>query len=80
MTQTDIEAEILAIVGNRYRVQKLWKASSEAKVSRYAVFTGGNETGDLRQLTEPMSHADAQQRRGLLMVSDILDMIERLQG
>lgn len=79
MTKAEIEAEILAIVGNRYRVQLLYSASNKAKVSRYAVFTGGvSGNGPPRQISDPMSHGDAQQHRGLLIVADILDLVDPL--
>lgn len=81
MTKAEIEAEILAIVGNRYRVQKLYRASNRDKVGRYAVFTGGvSGNGEPRQISGEMSHGEAQKHRGLLMVADIFDMIERLQA
>lgn len=36
-----------------YRVQKLYRATTEAKATRYAVFTQG------KQITEPRPHAEA---------------------
>lgn len=79
MTSEEIQAELLSITGNRYRVQSLWKASTAAKRRLYAVFTGGvGGNGHPRQISEPMSHAEAQQQRGLLMVADILDLLTPL--
>lgn len=48
-----IEA-ILAVL-RRYRVQKHYRASVEAKVTRYAVYAGKGE-----QLTEPKPFVDAK--------------------
>jgi hypothetical protein len=77
MKKAEIEAEILAIVGNRYRVQKLYRASNRAKVGRYAIFTGGvSGNGEPRQISGEMSHGEAQIERGLLIVRDILDLLE----
>lgn len=62
--------EIIEILG-RYRVQKHYRASTEAKRPRYAVFSGTQLKGDLRQASEPMSNLDAELHRRELTARDI---------
>lgn len=61
--------QIIAILG-RYRVQKHYRATTEAGATRYAVFT------DAGQLTEPALSAEARAEQQRRTVDDLLALFD----
>lgn len=72
---TELEFRIREVLG-RYNVRNHYAASAEASrelgrcTARYAVFADGN------QVTEPVSHAEAQRAARDCAVRDLLALVE----
>lgn len=75
MSNETLRERIVEILG-RYRVQKHYRATTEAKRPRYAVFTGTQLKGDLRQIGEPMSSLKAELHRRELTARDIEQLVQ----
>lgn len=84
MTDQEIADQVREILG-RYRVHNHYRASSageDAESRRirrtlYAVWCGSKELGTLQQVTDPASHAEAQECRIGLITADIIELIEK---
>lgn len=59
--------DVIAVM-RRYGVAKHWRASTEAKATRYSVFVNG------QALTDPTFHKEANEQRELLIVGDLIDL------
>ena len=68
MSRLAAELEIRAILA-RYGVRSHWKASTEAKATRYALFRDG------KQISAPGGHRELQQRCVDMIVADILELM-----
>jgi hypothetical protein len=65
MTLSAEETEVWFIL-KKYRAQKHYRASSDAKVTRYAVFRNSE------QVTEPKSFSEAAADRDRLIASEVV--------
>lgn len=68
------EEQIIAVMRS-YRVQRQYRASTEAGTSRYAVWHGHGP--DSRQISEPMSHSAAERERERLVAREIMEGFSR---
>lgn len=71
MSDVIAQAGQITAILRRYRVNLHWKASAGPGPRRYAVWDDRGQ-----QVTEPTSHAEAQQCREGLIVADLLELIE----
>lgn len=69
MTDRERSIETVCTLLRKYRVQRHYRASTDAKVSRYAVF---DETG---QITEPRPFAETKAEAQRLTANAIVDAL-----
>lgn len=76
MTDAQLDAAIRSIL-DRYSVCLHYGASGPGGIRKYAVFAKGygHIPGTAEQVTEPSTHAEAQDARRGLITSDIIDVI-----